>query len=828
MSRFMSTALTLVLVLHACVGAAWATLPISQQAGANSCLECHRSASGDGDVPPNLDPAKKSRWEKYAQTAGGTAGPALTAPTGTSSDVTDALVLDPRDEVMNSRTGADLDLPVEPRPRSANPAAPGDSPSFDSLEVDPSGDLPVEPGSTMGPAASGTSGAGEDKLMEDELIRIDLELKELEADIRTYRALLETARDDAEAQSIKETLYMYEGQRKALRNQQSELASTRQSQSDTRRRSATATGDGPGAPADTGSTDAEIAARTLERAQGNRLKGRMEPGTNPLSPETQIGNITRDTITAVDVAKDMEVQKFIEQLKDPELQERMNALWSAVRVDASLQKSFEDVLRAIEKAGGKTAKLADVRQALEKAEAEAKRRQLGSDEFEKHFMDKAGRDRIGMVEYKGSVKVLEEFGQKYPDANKLSPVFAKALETAKTDYVAYQVALKGFIQDQSRRDKFELAEAAFQKHLKSLKQFLKTLQDVTKDGREPNGILAPTAGGPAAPELPVSAIAEPVDLTADAVAVVAATVTPTAGDVTPTAQPSAASTANPALLAKIAADLKALSDEVDAKLSDVEHDMSTAWGKDRPGTISSWFGSVDPRIEYLTTLSKHYFVWASGASGNAAFVWPQKLQRIYVAATDGGIDIEKEKSLEAALKKAKDGCTGALLLSKLMQSYDGHMKTVENAQLTEAMQSLYINRVARPPKFFLFDVRRVIGEDSKRFRTNMGELWTTKELGEFQALMAESIKKLRAETPASKMEDMKIAFARYLQKLKAGYVTSYGGTGAGAYPAYGMYGAYAIPMTCIDSPVYRVVEMVDYFLGKQMWFEAKLALDEMK
>jgi hypothetical protein len=78
------------------------------------------------------------------------------------------------------------------------------------------------------------------------------------------------------------------------------------------------------------------------------------------------------------------------------------------------------------------------------------------------------------------------------------------------------------------------------------------------------------------------------------------------------------------------------------------------------------------------------------------------------------------------------------------------------------------------------------------------------------------------------MEDLKIAFARYLQKLKAGYVTSYRGAGAGAYPAYGMYGAYAIPMTCIDSPVYRVVEMVDYFLGKQMWFEAKLALDEMK
>src|SRR6185369_3455234 len=143
--------------------------------------------------------------------------------------------------------------------------------------------------------------------------------------------------------------------------------------------------------------------------------------------------------------------------------------------------------------------------------------------------------------------------------------------------------------------KLATAEKAFQTHLKSLKLFLKALDETTDQGRNPNGIRAKATPAVAAPTLATRGSRDNADLPVPDAPTTSTPTSPTAPAVRPT-EPAAPSTANPEALTKVTAALKAFNDGLDAKLTDVDNQMVSAWTKDRHW-YSGWFGTdEDPRI----------------------------------------------------------------------------------------------------------------------------------------------------------------------------------------------------------------------------------------
>ncbi|MBI4867975.1 MAG: hypothetical protein HY816_13605, partial [Candidatus Wallbacteria bacterium] len=244
-----------------------------------------------------------------------------------------------------------------------SPRAPQDAgPGFDGLETRERPELPVEMDSQPRRESASTADSSNPlvRQIEEELIRIDLDLRELEADIRMYRGLQQSSRNGADAQALERTLFDYEAQRRGLIAQKRKLTEARQK----------AGASGPGSP------DPSFAARTFEEEQENRLREGFDG--NPLSPESHVANAARDAARTRDVVRDNEIQKFIEGIKDEELKERVAELNEAARMDPTLTKPFEDLLAAIAKVGAGKAKPADVADALKRMEDEAKRKGLES------------------------------------------------------------------------------------------------------------------------------------------------------------------------------------------------------------------------------------------------------------------------------------------------------------------------------------------------------------------------------------------------------------------------------------------------------------------
>ncbi|MBI3890512.1 MAG: hypothetical protein HY303_03175 [Candidatus Wallbacteria bacterium] len=685
-----------------------------------------------------------------------------------------------------------------------NPAAPLDTgPGFDGLNTSERRNRPPQFNDDTARRQSATASRSSDpqtRQIEAEMMRIDLDLRELESDIRSYQGLLETSRGSSESQAIQRALYDYEAQRRALIAQKQKLSTARQRVSGGR--------NGPGAP------DPSFTANTFEEEQRRRLKDGMDG--NPLSPESIVGNTARDAVRARDVTRDNEIQKFIEQLQDPDLQEKVSQLNDAARMDPSLQKPFDDLLESIRKAGGKNAKLTDVQDAVKKMEDETKRKGLESNQLVTLFMAKAGRDAIPAEDYNKYVKVIADFDQKNAKAGKeFSPEVKKALQKAREDYVAYQMAEKKFLMAQTNAGLREQAELKFQTHLQSLKSFLKLLDQVTGGGSNPNGIYK---SGPAAPtDAPVLARRNATgDLPVpDAPAATSSTAAGPAAPADTTAtssEPSAAAKANPDLLGKVATALKSFDEGVDTKLKEVERRVEKAWTADRHW-YSGYFWTTDPREAELTVLSKSYFSWdSSDRTGNVFNIWPTQLAQIYADAATGGIDVDKEPSLRAATTKAREAVLGTMLVAKQLQGYDGHLKTVEDADLGDALKKLNVVRDPSPTHFDLKEFRDSIAKDAPTIRLKVENLWTNQQLSDARALLAAAQKKDFADQ--SKLEDLKVQFHWFQQRMARGYQSGANG--------YGYW------MSVTDSNVYRLVEIVNNYLDKKAWFEAKVALDELR
>ncbi len=784
MHRFMFLTLAVLLASFALTSPVFATQPIAQQVGTTNCMECHRSRDGAMDNPPNLDPDKRDKWEKF-----------ISENTRRFQD-------------DNEDVGSPTD---GPRAADTTDLLNDGMPDFDGLEDlqidrdEPRNNDPDDRDDEFGPRAA-TSNSGETELMDDELIRIDLELRELEADIRTYRGLLETAKDASEAESLKRTIFAYDAQRRALIEQRSQLRGIREK---TR----------AGSDRDD-ELDPDFTSRVFERAQGRRLK--PEDGVNPLSPESWIGQAVEDVFTAQRVTEDNEVQKFIERIKDPALKEKVNSLYQATRLDPSMKDAFQELLAAIEKAGDDASlDEEDIASALEKVEAEAKRRNLDSGQLVELYLGNAGTDKISGEAYTRLVDEVKRLAEENTGDKALISSLSSALTSSTADYAAYLTAERGFLADQGSAQKSEMAERAFQKHLASLKEFFKLVDDViSRAGGDRDAIYAKNAPAESPVEAPVLETNRPESELVVPDAPTSVSPTTVSEEEPPTPQeepePTEAEKAQPEAMAKLKEKLESLERVFDTKLKEVDHKMVTAWTTDE-SFYAGWF-SDNARQAALRDLSKVTFSWTSSQSAmNTFLAWPDILEKTYAQARERGIDLDNEPSLAELVEKARRSVLGTMLITRKLKGYNGHLKQVEGTSIFAATKALYIDRGKNPPEITLEQFRESVNTDSTRVLRNIDDLWSSQSLRADRTLLDDRLNSKARDNLDSDLKDLELRWHWYLQRMNKGYSTS-------STPG----STYAIWMSVRDTTVYQLTELVNHYLAKKKYFEAGLVMGEIK
>lgn len=871
----LAAALALVALLVIAAAPAQATIPIMRQADKTSCLDCHNSPDGGLSSPPNLDPEKRSVWERFlsedTEAHGGEdesadrqsaaqdgedenrRGPAAPASSG-DRDSGEDLVFDRdrlRDEIGDLPGFDDIrDSGRTDRDRRGSgdgerlPAADrvGDRRSADrDRRGSGDGDLRIEgiddrrsrrrgtrDGDMRRRSTSSDFGRGDrdserrdlqfqDRLMDDELVRIQHDIRQLDQDIRAYRELLAASSGDS---GLREEIRSLELERSALRRQARDLLGIQNKARNEMERLRY-----PG-ERDSNDPDPGITSESFRRSQADGLTD-LENG-NPLSTEDATRRTVEGILQSRDVTEDIQMERFIASIEDEDLRRRVRAIHDASKDNPGLKERLTELTHKIARVGPDeaTADNSAIKPFLEAAEQEMERRNVSPDELEAILLG-VGEEKISVKEYHKMVEMLIAQDGRMAGGAQMPAALKEIIQKAKADYAAYQVVQKAYLANPSDKEKEKDLLQAFRRHTDSLKRFLITLDELNRGSTSTEGDRSPTAPRhePAASEddAPVLADRDESDRQSTEPE-------PPAGEVrdddsgdgaeggaedTPTEEQPSNEEQNPEGLSKVVEALDIHNKSVAETLKTISDSMREAWTADR-GTFAWLYEDV--REKALKELSTVYFaIDSDNQTANAYNIWPHRVGQIYRQASERGFDLDSpESTARDSYVLAQESILGTLLLSHRLKGYRGTEDTWEAMSYTKAMAEMNID-VSDPsaPKWDLQEFRAAVARDADTVHSKL-DLFDSEDLKGYQEILRKAAGSemrngdVTDADLARRLTDLRRAFTRFRDKMKRGYTATNG-----------------IRVLLNNTKIYKLIDLASQYLTEKKYYEAKVLVDEL-